>query len=65
MSTLSEIAQNHAKMVKGLAEHAVEPPVRQPLVVGGFDISGLDLSQHPCNAELQERFIEPPCVASL
>ncbi|WP_322362977.1 hypothetical protein [Pseudomonas sp. Teo4] len=56
---------NHAKMVKGLAEQAVEPPVRQPLVVGGFDISTLDLTQHHCNVEAQERYADQPCLASL
>lgn len=65
VSTLSEIAMNHAKMAKGLAEHTAEPPLRQPVVVGGFEISALELTQPPCNVEVQERYLDQPCLAAL
>ncbi|MDT8921585.1 MULTISPECIES: hypothetical protein [Pseudomonas] len=56
---------NHAKMAKGLAEHTAEPPLRQPVVVGGFEISALELTQPPCNVEVQERYLDQPCLAAL
>ena len=46
MSTLNEIAMNHAKMVKRLAEEMIELQARQPLVVGGFEVSTLDAPEH-------------------
>ncbi|MFK8331882.1 hypothetical protein M2D63_017900 [Pseudomonas sp. BJa5] len=46
MSTLSEIAMNHARMVKRLAEESVAPLERQPLVVGSFDVCTMDTPHH-------------------
>lgn len=46
MSTLNEIAMNHAKMLNRLAQESIALEQRQPLVVGGFEVSSLD-STHP------------------
>ncbi|WP_150709226.1 hypothetical protein [Pseudomonas fluorescens] len=46
MSTLSEIAANHAKMAKKLAGESTELGERQPLVVGGFEVSTVDEPPH-------------------
>lgn len=46
MSTLSEIAANHAKMAKIMAGESTEICERQPLVVGGFEISSVDEQPH-------------------
>ncbi|TDF80814.1 hypothetical protein E1573_19195 [Pseudomonas sp. H9] len=42
MSTLSEIAMNHATMVKRLAQEAIIVEQRQPLVVGAIEVSSID-----------------------
>lgn len=42
MSTLSEIAANHAKMAKNMAGESTEMCERQPVVVGGFEVSSVD-----------------------
>ncbi|MCP1517694.1 hypothetical protein J2Y74_002004 [Pseudomonas migulae] len=41
MSTLNEIAANHAKMAKKLAGESTEMCERQPLVVGGFEVTSV------------------------
>lgn len=46
MSTLNEIAMNHARMVKRLAEESITVEQRQPLVVGAIEVSSIDTS-HP------------------
>lgn len=46
MSTLNEIAANHAKMAKILAGESTEVCERQPQVVGGFEVSSIDEQQH-------------------
>ncbi|MNT32054.1 hypothetical protein D3C72_1679160 [compost metagenome] len=46
MSTLNEIAMNHARMVKRLAEESIVLEQRQPLVVGGFEVTSID-TPHP------------------
>ena len=46
VSTLSEIAANHAKMAKKLAGESTEMGERQPLVVGGFEVSCVDQQPH-------------------
>ncbi|MHC8354722.1 hypothetical protein ACYZTL_05650 [Pseudomonas sp. LB3P81] len=46
MSTLNEIAANHAKMAKKLAGESTEMCERQPLVVGGFEVSSVDEQPH-------------------
>lgn len=38
MSTLNEIAANHARMAKILAGEPIEAGVRAPQVVGGFEV---------------------------
>ncbi|RWU21389.1 hypothetical protein DM813_19625 [Pseudomonas alkylphenolica] len=45
MSTLNEIAMNHAKMVNRLAQESITLEQRQPLVVGGFEVSSLESPQ--------------------
>lgn len=42
MSTLSEIAANHARMAKALAEASVESGERKLQVVGGFEVGSND-----------------------
>ncbi|MGH8381801.1 hypothetical protein [Pseudomonas sp.] len=42
MSTLNEIAMNHARMVKRLAEESIVLEQRQPIVVGGFEVTSID-----------------------
>jgi len=46
VSTLSEIAMNHARMVKRLAEESIAPLERQPLVVGSFDVTAIEVPHH-------------------
>lgn len=46
MSTLNEIAANHARMAKILAGESTEVCERQPQVVGGFEVSSIDEQQH-------------------
>ncbi|UVJ45894.1 hypothetical protein NVV94_10295 [Pseudomonas sp. LS1212] len=46
MSTLNEIAANHARMAKALAEESTEPGERQPQIVGGFEVVSIDSQQH-------------------
>ncbi|MBH3426238.1 hypothetical protein [Pseudomonas alkylphenolica] len=46
MSTLNEIAMNHANMLNRLAQESIVLEQRQPLVVGGFEVSSLE-SPHP------------------
>lgn len=46
VSTLSEIAANHAKMAKKLAGESTQLSERQPLVVGGFEVSNVDEAPH-------------------
>ncbi|WP_150578599.1 hypothetical protein [Pseudomonas fluorescens] len=38
MSTLSEIAANHARMAKAQAEESIEVSMRTIQVVGGFEV---------------------------
>lgn len=45
MSTLNEIAANHARMAKALAVESTQCD-RQPQVVGGFEVSTPDEQQH-------------------
>lgn len=42
MSTLSEIAANHAKMLQSLAGESTEMCERQPIVVGSFEVSSVE-----------------------
>ncbi|MDD2056659.1 hypothetical protein N5D52_14445 [Pseudomonas sp. GD03860] len=66
MSTLSEIAMNHARMVKRLAQESLEQEARQPLVVGGFEVSTLDTPEHmPLHfiMDTQDRNIDLTAVA--
>jgi hypothetical protein len=42
VSTLSEIAANHAKMAKKMAGESTEMCERQPMVVGGFEVNSVD-----------------------
>ncbi len=61
MSTLNEIAMNHAKMVKRLADESIALEQRQPLVVGGFEVSSLDTPHHlplPFIIDVQDRNLE-------
>lgn len=46
VSTLNEIAANHAKMAKKLAGESTEMCERQPLVVGGFEVTSVDEQPH-------------------
>lgn len=46
MSTLNEIAANHAKMAKKLEGESTEMCERQPLVVGGFEVTSVDEQPH-------------------
>ncbi|WP_145317707.1 hypothetical protein [Pseudomonas sp. SJZ080] len=46
MSTLNEIAANHAKMAKKLAGESTEVCERQPQVVGGFAVTCADEPSH-------------------
>ena len=46
MSTLNEIAANHARMAKALVGESTQMCERQPQVVGGFEVSTLDEQQH-------------------
>lgn len=46
MSTLNEIAMNHARMVKRLAEESITVHPRQPLVVGAIEVSSIDTPPH-------------------
>ncbi|MHC8287277.1 hypothetical protein ACYZUD_10730 [Pseudomonas sp. XS1P51] len=46
MSTLNEIAANHARMAKALAGESTEMCERQPQVVGSFEVSSNDEQQH-------------------
>ena len=46
MSTLNEIAANHAKMAKKLVGESTEMCERLPLVVGGFEVSSVDEPPH-------------------
>ncbi|MHC8367492.1 hypothetical protein ACYZT9_16940 [Pseudomonas sp. ZT5P21] len=46
MSTLNEIAANHARMAKIMAGESTEVSVRQPQVVGGFEVSTVDEQPH-------------------
>ncbi|MCU1760977.1 hypothetical protein NTD84_14790 [Pseudomonas sp. 14P_8.1_Bac3] len=46
MSTLNEIAANHAKMAEKLAGESTEMCERQPLVVGGFEVTSVDTQPH-------------------
>ncbi|MFK0089203.1 hypothetical protein ACIQUS_18155 [Pseudomonas sp. NPDC090755] len=59
MSTLSEIAMNHARMVKRLAEESIATQERQPLVVGNFDVSAMDTPHHlPLHFLMEDRNID-------
>ena len=42
MSTLNEIAANHARMAKALTGESIEVCERQPQIVGGFEVSSID-----------------------
>jgi len=42
VSTLSEIAANHAKMLQSLAGESTEMCERQPIVVGSFEVSSIE-----------------------
>lgn len=46
MSTLSEIAANHARMAKALAEESIEVSMREIQIVGGFEVNALDEESH-------------------
>ncbi|MHC8321103.1 hypothetical protein ACYZT4_10460 [Pseudomonas sp. GB2N2] len=46
MSTLSEIAANHAKMLQKLAGESTEMCERLPLVVGSFEVTSVDDQPH-------------------
>ncbi|WP_166367315.1 hypothetical protein [Pseudomonas akapageensis] len=46
MSTLNEIAANHARMAKALAEASIEPSERQPQLVASFEVPTIDPQQH-------------------
>ena len=46
MSTLSEIAANHAKMTKALAEKTAVLNEWQPQIVGSFEVPSMDSQQH-------------------
>ena len=66
MSTLSETAMNHARMVKRLAEESLEQEARLPLIVGGFEVSTTDTPEHmPLHfiMDAQDRTIDLIAVA--
>lgn len=66
MSTLNEIAMNHARMVKRLAEESIVLEQRQPIVVGGFEVSSIDTPEPmplPFIIDVQDRSIELIAVA--
>ncbi|MHC8407881.1 MULTISPECIES: hypothetical protein [unclassified Pseudomonas] len=42
MSTLSEIAANHARMAKALAEESIEVSMRKIQIVGSFEVNTPD-----------------------
>ncbi|ROM70973.1 hypothetical protein BK654_07925 [Pseudomonas brassicacearum] len=45
MSTLNEIAANHARMAKAKEEESIRLSALQGQVVGGFDISPIEAKQ--------------------
>ncbi|WP_347905970.1 hypothetical protein [Pseudomonas purpurea] len=46
MSTLNEIAANHARMAKAKAEESTEQNGRHLQIVGGFEVPFIDGQQH-------------------
>ncbi|MGY2185550.1 hypothetical protein D3C81_235940 [compost metagenome] len=46
MSTLNEIAANHARMAKAKEVEATGLDERQPQIVGGFEIPSLEPQHH-------------------
>jgi len=46
VSTLNEIAANHARMAKAQTGESTEMCERQPQIVGGFEVSLVDEQQH-------------------
>jgi hypothetical protein len=46
VSTLNEIAANHAKMAKASAGESTELSERQTQRVGGFEVSSIEPQQH-------------------
>ncbi|MBK5355822.1 hypothetical protein JFU37_25400 [Pseudomonas sp. TH41] len=46
MSTLNEIAANHAKMAKASAGESTELSERQTQRVGGFEVPSIEPQQH-------------------
>ena len=46
MSTLNEIAANHARMAKAKEEESTVPSERQLHVVGSIEIPSIDAQQH-------------------
>jgi hypothetical protein len=46
VSTLNEIAANHAKMAKASAGESTELFQQQPQIVGGFEVPAIEEQQH-------------------
>ena len=42
MSTLNELAANHAKMAKALAQESIAVDERKPQIVGSFEVPSID-----------------------
>ena len=42
MSTLNELAANHAKMAQALAQESMTVDARKPQIVGSFEVPSID-----------------------